>query len=414
MPLEKYDVVVAGAGMVGMSTALWAQMSGLKVAICDPEAPGSGVTYGAACTISTYACVPINSPSIFTSLPTLLFAKDSPLSFNFLFGLKNMGWMLSFLANCRSSKVRHISQSLGQLLRHTDEGLDPLIAEAEAEDLFVQNGCLYVWSTAASYESAKAGNEMRSAQGVEFEILKPDEILQLEPSLKMPMYRGLLFKGARHVLDPQAFVMRMYKKFIELGGVAISSPVHEVLTTDSAVAVQLSEDRALHADHFVVAAGAHSKSIKGSGAEALPLGVERGYHVTFKEHAAKISRPVGWAEAGLYATPMARGLRIAGTVEIDSISAPPNPDRFAYLRNRADQMFGLMDGDQEIWHGCRPTMPDALPVIGRSKGSDRILNAFGHQHIGLTLAGVTGQLVTDLILGKEPSSDLSSFSDKRF
>jgi len=414
MPLEKYDVVIAGAGIVGMSVALWAQKSGLKVAICDPEPPGSGVTYGAACTIATYACVPINNPAILTSLPALLFAKDSPLSFDYLFGLKNMGWMLSFLANCRASKVEHISQSLGQLLRHTGEGLDPLIVESGAEDLFVQNDCLYVWSTAAGYESAKVGNEMRREQGVDYEVLKPDEILQLEPSLKMPMHRGLLFKGARHILDPQAFVMRMYNRFIELGGVAISSSVQKVLPNSDEVRVQLKEDRVLYADHFVVAAGAHSKSIKGSGAEALPLGVERGYHVTFKEHAGKVSRPVGWAEAGLYATPMALGLRIAGTVEINSVTAPLNPARINYLRDRATQMFGPLDGDQKNWHGCRPTMPDSLPVIGRSQCSARIINAFGHQHIGLTLAGVTGRLVTDIIQDKPPRWDLSCFTDKRF
>ncbi|MDG1430678.1 MAG: FAD-dependent oxidoreductase, partial [Paracoccaceae bacterium] len=88
MSLEKFDVVVAGTGAVGMSTALWAQKSGLKVAICDPQPAGSGASYGVACTISTYACVPINSPTIFKSLPALLFSKNSPLSFDFLFGLK--------------------------------------------------------------------------------------------------------------------------------------------------------------------------------------------------------------------------------------------------------------------------------------------------------------------------------------
>ncbi|MEP4949402.1 MAG: FAD-dependent oxidoreductase, partial [Paracoccaceae bacterium] len=140
----------------------------------------------------------------------------------------------------------------------------------------------------------------------------------------------------------------------------------------------------------------------------------RGYHVCFRDHADKVSRPVGWAEAGLYATPMTRGLRIAGTVEINSLTSPSNPARLNYLRDRTKQMFGPLSGDQEEWLGFRPTMPDALPVIGRSKTSDRILNAFGHQHIGLTLAGITGKIITDILQKKEPVADLTPFSDQRF
>ncbi|MDG1431868.1 MAG: FAD-binding oxidoreductase, partial [Paracoccaceae bacterium] len=91
-----------------------------------------------------------------------------------------------------------------------------------------------------------------------------------------------------------------------------------------------------------------------------------------------------------------------------------NTARLDYLRERAKQMFGELDGDQDIWRGCRPTMPDSLPVIGHSRGSDRIFNAFGHQHIGLTLSGITGRILTDLIQNKEPVANLSAFSDKRF
>lgn len=141
--------------MVGMSTALWAQKEGLNTLICDPNPPGSGTTYGSACTIATYACIPVNSPSIVTSLPHLLTSRDSPLSFNIGHGLRNPRWMLSFLNNCRASRVKHISEALGQFLKHTDAGLDPLIEEANAQDLVVSNDCLYVWSSRAGFEGAR-------------------------------------------------------------------------------------------------------------------------------------------------------------------------------------------------------------------------------------------------------------------
>ena len=107
-----FDLIVVGAGMVGISTALWAQKEGMKTLICDPNPPGSGTTSGSACTIATYACIPVNTPSIVTSLPHLLTSNDSPLSFNIGHGLKNPRWVLSFLNNCRASRVKHISQAL--------------------------------------------------------------------------------------------------------------------------------------------------------------------------------------------------------------------------------------------------------------------------------------------------------------
>ena len=108
MAHNDFDIIVVGAGIVGMSTALWAQKEGLKTLICDPNPAGSGTTYGSACTLATYACIPVNSPSIFASLPQLFTSRDSPLSFNLGYGLKNSRWMLSFLNNCRPSRVKQV------------------------------------------------------------------------------------------------------------------------------------------------------------------------------------------------------------------------------------------------------------------------------------------------------------------
>lgn len=414
MLANDFDVAIAGAGVVGMSTALWAQKSGLRVAVCDPGEPGGGATYGSACTIATYACVPINSPAIFASMPALLFSRESPLAINYRYALKNLGWMLSFLASCRRGKVEAIGRELGGLLRHADAGLDPLVAEAGAQDLLVSNDCLYIWSTRAGYEEARPGNRMRREQGVVFEEISGEDALKLEPSIRVPVHRALLFRGARHVLHPQELVGRMHRRFTELGGATMRLAVDSVSHDHAGVTVTLAGKTEFRASHFVVAAGAHGKAIRGSGVDRLPLGVERGYHITFSRHGDRVSRPVGWAEAGLYATPMGLGLRLAGTVELDAVSAAPNPERIAYLRRRAAQMFGDLGEPQQEWLGFRPTMPDSLPVIGPSRISERIIYAFGHQHVGLTLGGITGRIVTDIIRQKQPTPEISRLSDRRF
>ncbi len=409
-----FDLIVAGAGIVGMSTALYAQKEGLRVALCDPNPPGSGTTAGSACTIATYACIPVNSPSILTSLPRLLTSRDSPLSLNLAHTLKNPRWMLSFLNNCRASRVAHISRALGGILKHTDAGLDPLIEEAGAEDLVVSNDCLYVWSTQAGFESARETNATRAEQGVDFDELDGNEIRQLEPHLRQPIYRGLRFNGARHITSPQVLVQRMCKRFEALGGSRVAQAVVRSDPDASGVTAHLEAGTEIRAARLALTAGAHAARIKGTGASQLPLGTERGYHVLYRNAGAQLSRPVGWAEAGFYATPMADGLRIAGTVEINALDAPANTRRTDYLHRKAQEMFDGLRAPDATWLGHRPTMPDSLPVIGPSPASDRVILAFGHQHIGLTLGGITGQIVTDLVRGRPPPCDISAFTPLRF
>jgi D-amino-acid dehydrogenase len=271
-----------------------------------------------------------------------------------------------------------------------------------------------VWSTQNGFEEAAHGVKLRAEQGVRLQEVSADEVRALEPALQMPIYRGLRFQGTRFILHPQKLVERMQHHFVKNGGTVIEANVNSVAPAHDGVAVHIGTGETLASGHFVVAAGAHGKSIAGSGVDKLPLGVERGYHVTFADHRSKLSRPVGWAEAGFYATPMELGLRFAGTVELDDLNAPPNPKKLAYLRRRAGEMLGPLDGPSDEWLGFRPTMPDALPVIGPSRESDRIIHAFGHQHIGLTLGGLTGRLVTDLVKGQAPSPDIAGLSSKRF
>ena len=413
-PDRDCDILVAGAGIVGVSCALWAQMRGMKVTLADANPPGSGASYGNAGTIATYACVPVNSPSIVTGLPFYLFSKESPLGFDWLHALKNMPWMLSFLRHCGARRVSDITDHLGDLLSHADAGLDPLIEAAGAQDLMVANDCLYVWSTEKGYEDAKASNEARRRNGVVFDLLEAGDITALEPALKMPLHKGLLYKGARHVRNPEALVQRMHARFVADGGRWLQQAVRESGGSSDGVTATLSDGTVLRAGKLVVAAGAHSKSIKGTGAERTPLDTERGHHVLYKGRGDLISRPVGWADAGFYAIPMEAGLRVAGTVELAGLAKPKSPGRIAYLTRKSHEMFGDLGVPDEDWLGFRPTFPDALPAIGPSPQAPNVLFAFGHQHIGLTLAGITGRIIADMAEGRAPNFDVTPFDPKRF
>lgn len=411
---KKLSIAVVGAGVVGCSCALWLQKKGFSVILIDPEKPGSGTSSGNACTIADYGCVPVNSPAIFKSLPTLLFSRNSPLSVDFGYALTHLPWMLSFLSNCRPGKVNAISRSLGALLQKTYQGLDPLIEYCDAEALLSRKGCMYLYRNHREFENARAANQVRREHGFEFTELDSAEIGELEPGLKLSFARGLLFSDATQVVNPQSLVSRYFDTFMQNGGEYLNTGVTEISANEGGAILKFSDAENRQVDRAVIAAGAFSTRIKGTEISRLPLDTERGYHIQYQGLQTLLSRPVCWNAAGFYATPTDEGLRFAGTVEIAGYSDNKNPRNIKHLIDHSRQMFDLPDQPDQQWLGFRPTFPDSLPVIGYSLDSDNILCAFGHQHIGLTLAGITGKLISEMINNEVLSHDITDFSPRRF
>ncbi|MGI3168879.1 NAD(P)/FAD-dependent oxidoreductase [Pseudooceanicola sp. C21-150M6] len=411
--MADFDVAVLGAGIVGVSTALWLRMRGHAVVLVDPAVPGSGTSSGNACTIATYACLPVNDPSVLSGLPGLLFGGDSPLSVSWSHALRNPRWMLSFLANCRAGRSQAISEALARLLAHAEAGLMPLIEEAEAEDLILSRGQISVWSTEQGAEGAEAGLRRRAALGVAYRELTMGELRDMEPGLGLEARRAVHFHDARHVPDPLALVQRFHARFGALGGETLVARAVECRESAEGVRITLDDGREVGAGHAVIAAGAFSHRIRGGGAECMPLGTERGYHLMYSGEAHRVTRPVGWGEGGFYAVPTDLGLRLAGTVEIAAREAPVNAGRLDYLARRGREMFAGLPEPSSHWMGYRPTLPDSLPAIGRAPGGQRVIHAFGHQHLGLTLGGITGRIVADLVEGRAPNMALTAYDPAR-
>jgi D-amino-acid dehydrogenase len=392
---SKTRIAVVGAGVVGLSCALWLQRKGFEVILIDPDDPGAGTSSGNACTIAEYGCIPVNSPDLFRRLPSLLFSSDSPLSMDLGYVLSHPAWMIEFLLNCREHKVDRIIRLLGKLLAKVYDGLDPLIEMANARDLLAQRGFMHVYRDQREFEAAKSSNQKRRAQGSSFVELERGDIEELEPNLKFPFQRGLLFDSISHVLDPLALSQRYFE-------------------CEGSVQIRLDNGSSIEAERVVIAAGAFSKSIEGIPTKLLKLDTERGYHVQYSNMQHLLKRPVSWHHAGFYATPMNRGLRFAGTVEIAGYRKPMNPRIIDYLTRKSREMLELPEKPDQEWLGFRPTCPDALPVIGFSTVSEFIIYAFGHHHLGLTLSGITGKLVAELANGEDPSHNITPFSPRRF
>lgn len=414
METSNKTAIVIGAGLVGCSCALWLQQKGFAVTLIDPQEPGSGTSSGNACTIAEYACVPVNSPDLLRRLPALLFSRNSSLSVDSLYALTHPGWMFQFLSNCREEKVARINRLLAKLLKKTWEGLDPLLDMADARDLLATNGFMHVYADQREYDDAAAANRVRREQGIEIVELNQGEIRELEPNLKFPFERGLLFEGISHVLDPRALCQRYADCLQRNQGKLLRRRAVEVRHGTDSVKVLLDDGTEIDTDRIVIAAGAFSKGIRGLPMHLVPLDTERGYHIQFGGMQHLLSRPVSWQQAGFYATPTNLGMRFAGTVEIAGTEKPINPRMIEYLRRKAHEMLELPAEPDTEWLGFRPTLPDALPVIGHSHVSEYILLAFGHHHIGLTLSGITGKLIAELANGEEPSHNIKPFRPQRF
>ena len=408
------QVTIIGAGIVGVCCGLWAQSKGFTVEIIDPNPPGSVTSFGNACTFADYACIPVNNPSIISGLPRLLFDKNSPLGVDFGYALTHLGWMLKFLNHCRQSNVTKTIEQLSRILQHTQSGLMPLIEASQSQHLLQANGCMYGYQTKQGFDKARTSNQMRKNQGVNFEELNGEEIAEQHPELKLPFYRGLLFSDARQTINPKSLVDNLFDHFIRSGGTYRQQRVTKLMDHQGKVKIFLDDSQTIHSDKSVLAAGAFSNQIKVTGAKKLPLDTERGYHVQYRDKQWMAPRPIAWAESGLYAVPTDNGLRFAGTVEIAGLEKPMNNNRINYIRHKASEMFGIEEEPDQTWLGYRPTMPDALPVIGPATTANNIFYAFGHQHIGLTLSGITGKLIGELMTGETTSIDISGFSPNRF
>ena len=411
---ERRNIAVIGAGIVGVSCALYLQQAGFNVTLFDRDEPGSGATYGNACTFALYGSIPVNRPDLIWRFPSLMFGQERPLSIAWRYMPKMTPWLIQFLKHCRRKHVDRTINGLGSLLRDAEDASMILFRASGGDDLISRDGTIYIYPTSESFDADAINRQRRLTQGAQIQELTATDLQDLEPNLAPIFPHAVLYPNGFTILDPKQMTSRMVDHLCHTGGHFIKGEVSavEAQSADS-VAFKVNGNRH-HYDQAVLAGGAWSMQIAKDGCEKLPLDTERGYHVLFSESAELLNRPVGFADAGFYMTPMYQGLRAAGTVELGGLNAAPNPERLSYIERRVRQALPDVGPVSDTWLGFRPTLPDSLPVIGRSRHNPNLIFAFGHHHLGLTLGGITGKLVSEIAAGAIPSLDVTPFRPDRF
>ncbi|KRR20130.1 amino acid dehydrogenase [Bradyrhizobium lablabi] len=407
------DVVVLGAGIVGVSTAYAARQRGMSVVLIDRREPGSETSYGNAGIISSGSVSPLNNPSLWKSLPKYLGNRHAALRWNPLWAVRNAGWVARFLANSATSRFEPRATALHGLIGASARLHREWIVKAGVGHRLRETGWLRAWRSDA-VASAKQEQAMLADYGIASELLDRQAISALEPDI-VPVYKvGLLHTETASVDSPGA-VVKAYARMLEGAGGEVRRAEIKAITPDGNRWRVVLASGEISARHVVVALGPWSADILRPLGYRVPLAFERGYHREFKPNPARsLRRPVYDIDGGFIMTPMEQGIRVTSGVELTDRDAPSS---FAQLDQVVPLARGVAEfGDAvgEAWRGSRPTLPDSLPMIGPAPRHAGLWLAFGNQHIGFTTGPATGAAIAAMISGAPSSYDVAPFAPGRY
>src|SRR5665213_1232100 len=364
---------VIGAGMVGICAASYLQREGHSVFMVDPGVPGEGASFGNAGAFNASSVTPVAMPGTLKKVPGWLRDPLGPLSLRWSYLPAVLPYLYRFVRAGTEEKIHAQARALRPLVGATLSALQPLVKDAGAENLVHQRGHLYVYRSAESLAKDGMAWALRRENGVVVDEFDTDELRQLEPTLSRDYVRGLLVRENGHTSNPFGLVSALVEHFMRQGGAVIR-------------------------------------------ARALGFRLDGGQLIAIRTDAGELAAD---GDGKFGATPMDTGLRFAGTVELAGLEAPPDWRRARILLEQGRKMLpGLAAHHPEerlsVWMGHRPSMPDSLPVLGHSRATRDVVYAFGHGHVGMTAAPMTGRLVADLVAGRDPAIDISSFAATRF
>ncbi len=412
--MEKYlKIGIVGAGIQGISNALFLQKKGFRVTIFDRDEPGSpAASYGNAGHFSPYASVPINRPDVLSDVPAMLLSSTGPLALKWNYVPKMVPWFLKFIKNCTTKKMMHTAINMHQILDLALPAYDELFEDIELGGLVEKKGILYIWND-QNLKSRELEINVRNELGVDQQEVTPKEIHDLEPNIKPIYHGGVYYQYGRHARNPKKILLKLYDLFLKKGGKFLKMNIKDINFDDEKPIIK-AETQSFLFDKIVIACGSFSKKLTDNLDEKIPLDTERGYHVHFKDCDHLLSRPVIFQNRGFGITPMEQGLRVVGTVEFGGLDNPLSKSRVKNLIDNAKYMMGDLPEHEDEWLGFRPTLPDYLPVIGPSKKYKNVFYCFGHHHLGWTLGPISGKIISSMIAEEKTNLDLKPYSSLRF
>ena len=411
---RKFDVVVLGAGIVGVSAGLHLLSRGRSVAILERTGIASETSFGNAGMIQSEAVFPYMFPRSLSDI-ALAAANQDPraeIRYHTLPQIAPALWRY-FLASTPEGRAKS-ARAMRDLVGNAKGEHIALAQAANAMGLFRDTGWIKVFRTAFGEGLVHEEIEELKPYGVATRLLDRAALTALEPSIGERAIGGVHFPDPITTSDPHALVNAYADLFVARGGVMLAGDANSLAEDGQGWHVEARDGR-VSAPAVVVALGPWSAALARRLGYRLPFFVKRGYHMHYMPGAAAPTRPVLDMEKGYVLTPMARGLRLTTGAEFAPLEDAPSPKHLDRIEPFAREMFSLGPRlDAEPWMGRRPCLPDMLPVIGAASRHQGLWFDFAHQHLGLTLGPVSGRLLADLMTGKSPFIDARPYSLARF
>jgi D-amino-acid dehydrogenase len=413
---QSCDVLVIGAGTVGVAIALRLQQEGREVLLIDRECVAAQASRFNAGGFAFSDVLPLASPGILRKAPRWLLDPLGPLAIRPRYLPRIAPWLFRFWRASQIDRVRASTAAQAAMMALSAAETPLMLATAGATHMLRSDGALHLYESEAEWGASQPGWQARAYHGIPFTHLHgPQAIAELQPGLSPMLVAASFVPGWKTISDPLLMTEALARQFERQGGRIHRAEARVLQSGADGVVVRLDQDRRLVARRVVVAAGAWSHRLARCLGDRIPLETERGYNTTLPVSAFDLKRQLIFDGHGFVVTPLACGVRVGGAVEFAGLDAPPNFARATALLAKAKRyMPGLATEGGSQWMGFRPSLPDTLPAIGTAGADERVVYAFGHGHLGLTQAAATARLVADILSGHPPPLDLAPFRPQRF
>lgn len=400
---------VVGGGVVGLACGVALVRAGHTVTLLEADPARSAASWGNAGHIATEQVAPLASPAAVRSVHRRLFARggalDLPLG-------RIASWLPFALRLVGRSTPRHFaagSAALGGLLNQAMPAWERLVTAIGAPELLVQEGHFVLWETPETARAGRAAWAAADTGTAQFRDADAAELAAITGITATPVAGAIRFSGSGQIRDLSALAAALESAFTRAGG--------HIVRERAALRIVdgMAQVPGHSADLVLVAAGIGSRALMAATGHATPMIAERGYHIrAAAERWPADLPPVVFEDRSMIVTRYADCVQAASFVELGTPDAPPDPRKWERLEAHVRALGLPIAGPFRRWMGARPTLPDYLPAIGRSRRAGNLLYAFGHQHLGLTLAPITAELVAALAAGERPAVDLAPFDVARF
>ncbi|WP_269583793.1 NAD(P)/FAD-dependent oxidoreductase [Roseibium sp. Sym1] len=402
------DVLVLGAGMVGVSTALALQEAGRDVVLIDRRGAGEETSYGNAGVIQAEAVEPYPLPLSLKTLLSIAAKRGNDVNYHLsaLPSLLRPIWL--YFQSSLPARHKQISKTYAGLIKRATADHAPLITEAGADNIIRKTGLRFVYRSEAPLEASVRDSERIAREyGIEVSVESSAELAASEPHLRPGLAGAIHWPQSWSCADPGGLTKAYADLFLSRGGCMVTADAASLYAQNGGWTVEGPEGP-ISAREAVVALGPWSPLLLKRFGYDIPLLRKRGYHRHFTG-GGTLNAPMLDAASATVLSPMLTGLRVLSGAELSRFDAPPTPCQLSRGTRAASQIIDLgKPVEAEPWVGNRPCMPDMLPLAGKAPRHEGLWFHFGHGHQGFTLGPTTAALLAEeMTTGRAPVPELS-------